>query len=105
MTEALEARQEELQQKSKAVRAKQQSRNARNQRKQKEPRLRVSVTTILKLLAQDAGVIGRDRVEACKLLLVLDGKLPVEIFKVDKEPERTAPPVSSGNFLEPAKSY
>lgn len=102
----LEARQVELQQKSKAERSKQQSRNARNPGKAKlPPRTRVSVKTLLVMIAQDTNVPGKDRVEACKILLALDKKLPVEMIKVDKEPEQAPPAAPVGAGLEPARTY
>lgn len=102
----LELEQQEMQTRSRAARKKQQSRNRSGSKKGKNPtRPRESVKTLLKRIAVDSDVGGRYRVEACKILLVLDNKLAAEVITIDKEPEQTSSPATTfrGSDLEPAK--
>lgn len=115
----LEIEQSEMKQRSQTARSKRQSRNARNPRKKQVPRVRVAAKTQLIELVQDPKASGPTKLEALKLRLWLEGKLTFEQLvqltdkglreetghTIDKEPEQTPAPVSSGSVLEPAKSY
>lgn len=94
--ETLEARQIALKQKSDEARAKQQARNRSGSKKRKKTsRPRRSLISILKDIAGDPKVNGRDRMEACKLIARMEGHLPEEVITIDKEPEPEQAPATS----------
>jgi hypothetical protein len=101
--------QAELQEKSKEARKKQNRKNARRPRKVKlPPRSRASLETLIKEAIKDPSVKGSPKVELCKLLAVLEGRLSSDVLKVEKdEPEEPQPvsnPTPRGSDLAPARS-
>ena len=113
--ETLEARQSELQDKSRAVRAARNRKNASGPRKgKKPPRVRKSARSLLRDIAQGSYVAGRDRLEAAKILLWMEKKITFEQLaqlsikklveeKNDEPRSEPAPDKPTGADLMPAR--
>jgi hypothetical protein len=104
----LEESQLEMQTRSQVARQKRNKKNAQRPRKAKlPPRSRASLETLIKEAIKDPSVKGSPKVELCKLLAVLEGRLSSDVLKVEKdEPEEPQPvpiPAPRGADLAPAR--